>query len=319
MCYQSAGPRGSDVLGSAALTVQEVERLLAEAPAIETLGPRFHLTGGEAFLDIEAVLHLVRSARDAGFLDLTTTTNGYWARTPKAAADICRRARAAGMTSMEISWDYWHVPYIDAGAVSNCLLACAEAGIESNLRVLTSRSHSIEEAVSLLDPGAVERASRITCGPVFPTGRAAETLRREDLYVQGTLEESCHTYLNLTVNAQGNVFPCCAGLDQTKELIFGNVRRMSLAAIVEAMDRSALLRTLVFGGIGALASILEQSGVEVGRDYNSICHMCWSIFSSPEKVRALTRSFEERQRSAVRRALELLEQRRSAASVESEP
>jgi organic radical activating enzyme len=319
MCYQSAGPKGSDVLGRADLTVQEIEKLLIEAPTIETLSPRFHLTGGEAFLNVEAVLHLVRIARDVGFLDLTTTTNAYWARSHQRAVDICRRARAAGMTSMEISWDHWHFPYIEPSAVSNCLLACAEAGIETNLRILTSRSHSIEEAISQLDLQAVEQASRITCGPVFPTGRAAETLSRDELYVQGTLEDNCHTYLNLTVNAQGNVFPCCAGLDQTQELIFGNVRQMSLAEIVEAMNRSALLRTVVFGGISALASILEQSGFDIGRDYNSICHMCWSIFSSPEKVRALKRRFEERQHSAVRRALRLLEAQCAAAAVEGEP
>ena len=88
MCYQSAGPKGSDEMGMAKLTVPEVERIIREAAEIETITPRFHLTGGEAFLDIESMLHLVGYARDHGFLDLTTTTNAFWARTPARALEV---------------------------------------------------------------------------------------------------------------------------------------------------------------------------------------------------------------------------------------
>lgn len=316
MCYQSAGPKGSDVLGKADLSVQDIEKLLAEAVTIETLCPRFHLTGGEAFLTIEPVLHLIRHARDLGFLDLTTTTNAYWARAMPKALDVCRRARAAGMTSMEISWDFWHLPFIPPEAVSHCLLACAEVGIETNIRLLSSKSHSFEEAISSLDPRALEAAARITCGPVFPTGRAAVTLDRQDLYKQGSLDDNCHTFLNLTVNAQGNVFPCCAGIDQTNTFIFGNVREKSMVQIVDAMNRSPMLRTIVFNGIGSLLPILESAGIQTGRDYNSICHMCWSIFSSPESVRAIKEHFEGRQLVAIRRAIEQLQARPAAAGGE---
>ena len=306
MCYQAAGPKGSDALGDVALAVDEVARIVREAAAIESLQPRFHLTGGEAFLDIDACISLFHVARDAGFLDLTTTTNGYWAKDPRRARSVCVRARGAGVTTVELSWDHWHLPYVSPDAVSNCIDACHETGIEVNLRLLSTRSHTFEEAISHLRPGSVERADRITCGPVFPTGRAAE-LDRGDLYTQGTLDDNCHTYLNLTVNARGDVFPCCAGIDQTNTYLFGNVRDRSIAAIADEMNQSPMLRTIVFGGISALVPIIERAGIPIGRDYNSICHMCWSIFSRPECVEAIQGHFRELSRQAVAMAIAELE------------
>lgn len=308
MCYQSAGPHGSEQIGDTTLTIDDVERLLREASTIESLAPRFHLTGGEAFIDLPGVLHLLQYARDIGFVDLTTTTNAFWAKDLARAHRIAEDLRRAGMTSMEISWDFWHQPYISSDSVSNCLVACHEAGIESNVRLLSTRSHTFEEAISLLRPEAVEVASRLTCGPVFPTGRAARELDRDDLYTQGTLDDNCHTYLNLTVNARGNVFPCCAGIDQTSEYKFGNIRETPLGEIVSAMNNSPMLRVIVFRGIRALVPAIEAAGLEVGNDYNSICHLCWSIFSSREKVAAIEQHFANLRQRAIREAISRLEQ-----------
>jgi organic radical activating enzyme len=313
MCYQSAGPQGSDVLGKASLTVDEIKTLLDQAKEIETIHPRFHLTGGEAFLDVDSVVELIAYARSLGFLDLTTTTNAYWANKMPRAREICRQAHEAGMTSMEISWDFWHQPYIPAEAVSNCVLACYEFGIESNLRLLSSKTHTIDEALSALTPQALELVSRITCGPVFPTGRAAKTLDPGELYSQGTLNDNCHTYLNLTVNARGSVFPCCAGIDQTTGELFGNIREVPLNRIVQSMNRSPMLRTIVFAGIGALVPVLEEAGRKIGSDYKSICHLCWSIFSDANNVRALEEYYDGLRAQAIAQAIAKLEAQEVAA------
>ncbi len=309
MCYQSAGPQGSDVLGKAALTVDEVARVIGDAAGIANLQPRLHLTGGEAFMRIAAVYELLQVARSSGFLDLTTTTNAFWARDAEQADAICERLRACGLTTMEISWDFWHMPFIPPEAVSNCLDACWKAGIESNLRLLSSRSHTAQEALAVLRPLSVERASRVSCGPVFPTGRAAHALERADLYNQGTLNDTCHSYLNLTVNAAGKVFPCCAGIDQTDNFVFGNIREQSIVAIARSLDRSPMLRTIVFGGVAALIPILREAGIKMDASYNSICHMCWSVFSRPECTNALRAYFDDLQQRALLRAVAHLEQR----------
>ena len=289
MCYQSAGPKGSDVLGAATLETEDLARLLLEAAEIESIYPRFHLSGGEAFLDINNCLQLFRVARTVGFLDITTTTNAYWARREERAKCIASQAKEAGLTGVEISWDIWHLPYIDPMAVGNCIRACREVEIEVNLRLLSTKSHTYQEALQLLPDEAVSQANRITCGPVFPTGRASRSIPPSEFHVlsDSNLEGNCHSLLNLTVNPLGDVYPCCAGLDHTGARLFGNIRQQPLASIVASMNSSPLLRTLVLGGVSWLRPILETAGFHIGSDYQNICHMCWSIFSDPGRVRYL--------------------------------
>ena len=308
MCYQAAGPQGSDLIGKATLDVQTAERVIREAIEIETVAPRCHITGGEGFLNAGTLLHLVGVARDVGFADVTTTTNGFWARDLAHGVAMAARARKAGMTSMEISWDYWHEPYISADAVSNSLEACCDAGIEANLRILSSRSHSYADALRGLRPDVLELVGRITCAPVMPTGRGATEVPPGDVYAQGTLDDSCHGMLNLTVNARGSVSPCCSGLDQIAEQLFGNVTERPLREIVEALDRSLLARVLVFRGVGALATMIEETGVRVDGRYTSICHQCWSMFSDTTMILALEDALQRRRELGLQRALDGMRQ-----------
>jgi len=307
VCYQSAGPQGTDGKGIQSLGVDTAERVIRESAAIETLVPRFHLSGGEPFLDLEACLRLSECAREVGFLDITAVTNAFWGVPRKRALKTARALREAGVTTLEVSWDSWHRAFVPPEAVANCLDACHEWEIETNLRVLTTRSHPVAEALSWLPRPTVQRTSRITSGPAFRSGRAALEIPEDDFYTSRSgLDWPCHGSLNLTVTADGNVYPCCAGMDQTTGYVIGNVHESSLADIAWAIDRSPIIRTVVFRGIVALADIIEARGVSVGRDYFNTCQMCRAVFSSPERVQAAVDHFVEVQGRAIRELMELL-------------
>ena len=305
MCYQSAGPKGSDVFGIAALSVAEVEKVLRDALQIETLQRRFHLAGGEAFIQINDCIKLFQAAKDAGYVDITTTTNCYWARTPLEATQVCQAIREAGLTRMEISWDYWHWPYVSPDHVSNAVDACQAAGIRTNLRILTTTDHSIGEALALLRPESLARASEISSGPVFPTGRAATDIDRDTVFHVGDLGANCQHVLHLTVNAQGKVYPCCAGADQTEGLSFGNVREESIVDIANRLQTSPMFRVLARQGVGALVPILQKAGLFDDMDrHSNICHLCWDIFSDPARTQAVKDHFETLERRAFESAVE---------------
>ena len=304
MCYQSVGPKGSDAWGKVSLEVAEIENVVRDASRIETLGKRFHLSGGEAFIRMDEVIHLFGVARNAGFTNISTTTNAFWARSKERAHDVCRRCRESGLTSMEISWDYWHRPYISADAVSNCLEACNAYEISSNLRILTTKSHSVSEALSSIRPKALQVANEISSCPVFPTGRAKHEVDPAEIYGCSDLQGCCHHMLNLTVNALGNVCPCCAGADQTQGLSFGNIRENSIDEIARFMSHSPLLRVVVFQGIGAMRPILEAAGIRIGDRFANICHMCFEIFSRPERYEVIHEYFDGQVVAALNRALE---------------
>jgi hypothetical protein len=297
MCYQGAGPKGSDYLGDAALSVDEILRVLRSAVDMPCVGRRFHMAGGESFIKMDESVEVFATAAHLGFTDISCTTNAYWAADVFKANRVARRLRDAGVLRMEISWDWWHGPHISPQAINNCLAACAANDITSNLRVLTTRSHSAEEALAMLSPAALGKVHFATSAPVYQVGRAME-IPDDDIYASSE-DASCHTALNLTVNARGEVSPCCAGFDQTDHHLFGNVRDRDLADIAEAINRSLLIRLVVFEGVASLRPILALLGEETKPRYTSICGMCFEIFSDKTKLARLTRFFEEMESAAL--------------------
>lgn len=281
MCYQDAGPQGSGNLGAVSLDVADIVRVLREALEIPTLRPRFHLAGGEGWLQWAQCFDLFAAARDLGYLEITTTTNCFWAFRPDHAVAKVAAAAEAGLTAMEISWDHWHMPYIRPAAVGNALRACRELGVTTNLRVLTTTDHHPAEALGYLDPDALRLADEISSAPVFPTGRAAAKLDPATIWANGSLGGSCHSVLNLTVNAAGRVAPCCAGADQTEGLTFGSVLEESIVDIARRMQSSLLLKVLTFNGVGSLIPLTGEKAGDLAES-SSICHACWRIFSDAD-------------------------------------
>jgi hypothetical protein len=301
MCYQGAGPKGSDYLGDASLSVDDVKRVIGSGLSIPSLASRFHMAGGEAFIKIDDCVEIFSYASELGWREVSCTTNAYWAADIAKAHRLARRLRDAGLQRAEISWDHWHGPHIPAQAINNCLHAMEAHDIQTNLRLLTSRSHSAEEALAMLSPAALAKASVITSAPVFQVGRAM-TLPAQDIY-PGDPDATCHSALNLTVNARGFVYPCCAGFDQTHAELFGSIRDRDLADIAADINRSLLVRLVVFEGINSLRPILRLLGEELEAQYSSICGMCFEVFSDPARVRKLTSFFQQIEVEALQEAL----------------
>lgn len=302
MCYQGAGPKGSDYLGDASLGVEEIKQVLRSALHVPSLHKRFHMAGGESFIKIEDCVEIFSYASSIGWADVTCTTNAYWAADIVKARHLAGRLRDAGLLRAEISWDYWHGPHIPAQAINNCIHAMAANDIAVNLRLLTSRSHSAEEALAMLSPAAIAKAATTSSAPVFQVGRAME-IPDDDIYASSQ-DATCHSALNLTVNARGFVYPCCAGFDQTNSELFGNIRDRDIAEIADAINRSLLVRMVVFEGINSLRPVLEHLGEPLKEKYSSICGMCFEVFSDRARVDKLTRFFADLEADALRDAIE---------------
>ena len=172
MCYQEFGPKGSDQWGKHSLSLNEMEQAITSASQIDELQKRFHLAGGEAFMKLGDCIRLFDHARAAGFADLTTTTNAFWARSDSRAREIIKELRSVGLSAIELSWDVWHAPYVHVDAIIHCIKSSFDAGIRTNLRILTTKSHPAGEALAMLPDTALAMVDELTIGPVFPTGRA---------------------------------------------------------------------------------------------------------------------------------------------------
>lgn len=199
---------------------------------------------------------------------------------------------------MEISWDAWHFDFVPSIAVNNCIQAAYENNIEVILRILSTKKESAETAISMLDFDILSCVHTVCCSPVMLSGRALETISKSEVFNTKNVGDACHSMLNLTVNPSGDVSPCCAGLDQTKTLNLGNVHNQSIVEIAAHMNNSLLLRFLVFSGAGSLVPILEEAGFEIGRDFASLCDLCWNIFSDQEKTQTIKDYFEKIQQTS---------------------
>lgn len=309
ICYQSAGPiKPFEQDGHETVPVDLLVETIKEASGIETLGRRFHIAGGEAFIFMDDCIRLFETARTSGFLDLTGTTNAFWAKDDDRAKQVCRRLRKAGVTSLEISWDFWHKKHISPASIENCLKACRAVDIETNLRLLTSPRHSISEALSYLNEGAVEYPITITSSPVFPSGRALTKLDKDEFFLfNEDLYKGCHSCLSLTVNPFGYVSPCCAGFDQTNYAAFGNIRTDSIVNIVSSMGQDPLIRALIFNGIGFLIDILRELGIEYNNESAHMCSVCRELFSQQTYIELLEQHFFNAQERGFQKAIDYLE------------
>ena len=287
MCYQSVGPKGSDNWGIAELDTKILQQVIRDARGIESLFPRFHVSGGEAFIDFDAVISLISTAQECDYHEITCTTNGFWGSTLQRAEAKALELRNAGLTNMELSWDYWHRDYISTDRVSNVLRAAYECGIDVTLRLLTSRTHGVLEALEGLGD-SWELAERITWGPVFRSGRAAAEMDADEFHPSTfDPQDSCHSFLNLTVNAKGDVSPCCAGFDQTDHADLGNIRTESIKTIADRMIKTAWLRQLVFEGIASFDSVLSEAGAKPDVEAASMCQLCWETFRNADSTQAI--------------------------------
>ena len=294
ICYQNA----AHVQEKAQfLDLQAALRAICEASEVETIGSRLHLSGGECFLDLDYCLQAFDRARSFAYTSISVTTNAFWAKNKDCATTIARKCRDAGLTRIEISWDKWHAVFVAKQCVENCILAFYELGVEIVLRALSTKTEPAGKSVAMLDHDLLDLVNEIVFCPVMPMGRAAETFHPNDFLYTDTLGASCHHMLNFTVNAAGNVFPCCSGLDQNGNVAFGSVHEHSVKEIIELMNKSLLLKALVFQGPGSLVPIIEDCGMSVGRDYTTLCHLCTFLFSDKRMCNKVLEFFESAEKT----------------------
>jgi MoaA/NifB/PqqE/SkfB family radical SAM enzyme len=299
MCYQSAGPKGSDERGDRQISLEDALRVLNEAVQLECLESRVHISGGEAFLRYADLLRMFKEAYSLGYAEIGSTTNGFWAINRPVAEDRCLELRDAGVNYLEISIDFWHLPYVELKRIAFLLDAARATEIRIVLRTLSTLSHSVQEILDMLLANEVDLAGVLVANSTLqPVGRAAKEIPDDDVFFgPSEVVGSCDAGLNLTVAPNGNVYPCCAGADMTESLSSGNIHRRSLVDIVTAMKTDLLIRTLVHSGSGSFLPILRDLGLEdrLLSRYSSICHLCWHVFKDDEMASALRQHFQRLQ------------------------
>jgi len=230
------------------ITVQQIDAFLdelAQAPQVKTLCGE----GGEPFLFLRELMHLVREGTTRGY-QVSALTNAFWAVSDDAARRTLGRLRDGGLVSLGISTDCWHARSVPPERVDRALRICEEMGIKSSkmvteLREVMFRGHA---------------AARLTaCASETMPWRELAQCGKETLAEPGRVH--CDRYGGLHL-CQGLRIADPAG---------------GLARAIHGYEPShhPVVRLLTEGGPRRLAEEAIEHGFVPRDSYAGGCHLCY--------------------------------------------
>ena len=122
------GPKVLDIRGDSNLPLDVALRVIEEAAGLLEIESRLHVSGGEAFIRYQDTMAMFRKGKSLGILNIGATTNGFWAVNRYIARRRCEELFDAGLTYLEISMDYWHLPWVSVDRIRNLLWGSALRG-----------------------------------------------------------------------------------------------------------------------------------------------------------------------------------------------
>jgi hypothetical protein len=267
------------------MDVRDARNYLTEAVKVADL-KSFMVFGGEPMLHPTEAIAIFKKAQQLKIPSIDMLTNGIWGRDKETAERLAKKLENAGLNTLGISVDAFHLEHIPLECPRNAAQASLEAAIEKvtwNVAVIESlnganhydkmTAHILKE----LEPVGIEAHIH----KVVAAGRALQTIPQ---YFQKTrLDGPCegetpmeNTLTNpqcLTIEPSGSVNICW-------HLSIGNARETPLSRVISEYDwqRNPLIRTLVEEGPMGL---LERQKSRAGRFEKSKCvnkcHLCVEV------------------------------------------
>lgn len=287
-CLYGAGPHRRDGEPADDEALDRILDLLAEG------GPeaRYHIGGGEPFLDVDRLAHAVRGLVERGLILEYVETNAFWAKDRDHAERVLTGLADEGLSSVLVSLSPFHAEFVP--------LSRTLAAIEAAERVLPGGAFvwipgflaEITEVDNggLLDLDAllVKRGERYARGladryGLVSAGRAGRYLHEHgrrlpwrevvtgcDGLCRARLADTSHFH----VDCEGLYVPgLCAGIALPFDELFAKTNEMNEANEID-LDRYPLLRALVEGGPAALVELARDKGFRPAKTYASACDLC---------------------------------------------
>jgi hypothetical protein len=279
-CQASAGPWQNEVMD-----VRDAYNYLTEAVKAADLESSL-VFGGEPMLYPARATAIFKKAQQMNIPIIEMLTNGVWGKDRKRAERLAKRLKSAGLNTMGISVDAFHLEYIPLEYPRNAALASYKAGIEKvtwNVAVIESlnaanhydkmTAHILKE----LEPVGIEAHVH----KVAAAGRALEAIPQ---YFRKTqLEGPCEGETpmeNTLTNPQCLTIEPSGSVDVCWHLSIGNAKETPLGRIINDYDwqRKPLIKTLVEEGpMGLLKLQKTLIGPFNKSEYINKCHLCVEV------------------------------------------
>jgi organic radical activating enzyme len=263
------------------------------------------MAGGEPALAPELLCAGIQACKEKGILS-SVVTAPVWARTPKSASDFFRRM--AGLDVVMLSYDVFHLEFIELDHYLNAIRAAHAAGVCVFVNVCYSNSQEKDELLQRLD-GVRELIHHIQLQPVLPFGNAAANVESLGLERQtinhaediSALSRSCVAG-NSLLNRDGSFYACCwAGKVDNSPLRYRHYQGLGFQFTSLAMELDPPFQALRKAGfIDSLSSEAAAKVVDLvrGESFVNECDLCvrlmrensgatWRSLMQPEKAKEL--------------------------------
>jgi hypothetical protein len=279
-CQADASP-----LRKGVMQVKDAYNYLAEATAVSDL-ESFMIFGGEPMLYPKRAIAIFKKASQFRIPKIDMITNGVWGKNKATAEKLATKLKTAGLNTINISVDAFHLQYIPLEYPINAALASLKAGIENitwNVAVIDSINATNEygkktaQILKSLQPIGLEAGTV----RIVPAGRAIQNLRQyltpTSLY--GPCEEEPLEGNTLT-NPESITIEPSGSADICWNLPIGNAKRVPLKRLITEYDwrRNPITRILVEEGPVGLLKLPEARDYEFQEErYINKCHLCTEI------------------------------------------
>ena len=276
-CQADASP-----LRKGVMRVKDAYNYLAEATAVSDL-ESFMIFGGEPMLYPKRAIAIFNKASQFRIPKIDMITNGIWGKNKATAEKLAMKLKTAGLNTINISVDAFHLQFIPLKYPRNAALASLKADIENitwNVALIESINSSNKydkktaQILKTLQPIEIDANTF----KIVPAGRAIQNLRQ--YFQPTTLYGPCEQEPlegNTLTNPESICIEPSGSADICWSLPIGNAKSTPLRQLITEYDwrRNPITRILVEEGPTGLLKLPEARDYQFREEqYIDKCHLC---------------------------------------------
>lgn len=264
-------------------------------------------TGGECTLN-KQLSSWIEYASNFG-LQTRIVTNGYWAKTYKAAYNKISNWVSAGLTEINLSTGDDHLEYVPLTAIKNAIIASIDNGLKPIINVESAQGRMFNSKKLLQDEELKEYVKsghlQILNGIWIPMkNESVKGTAKSDVPEQATMKndfnfvgQRCSNLFNTISIAPNHRMLACCGLTSKciKYLDLGNLKKNTIKSLYEKQFEDFLKIWLATEGPHKIMEFISQYLSVCNFDYERMhsCQVCAMIFNNKEYLAILQTNYKK--------------------------
>ena len=301
-----------------AISAEEGKRTISAAHESGALLIVF--AGGEPTLLKKDLFAMIRHASELG-LRTRVVSNASWAITPAKARAMIDRFVEAGLTDLNVSYDDYHLPYIQHKQIKNAFDASRGSGLGAFIFAMCEAKDTIVNPDYLegiigvklplirdhryaTDESCVEIEGTkygVSNSVLMKIGEAREQLAPESFHSHSPNHDMWNSpclaaMRDIAITPDNTVVPCC-GAEFNKNEFMDLGTAEGLEASYPVLVKSDLMRLINLAGPNFVQRVVDRvSGQRMAAtesDRKSICEICENLVKNPSNAPVLRRLIDD--------------------------